>query len=81
MLTAVSTRLWNMNFQDGRGGLLGQVAMVSKGTNRGLALKRGRRVNCLLLPTGIVSRSSVGGVYGNTKRSLQKVIGRENGLS
>lgn len=46
-LTAVSARLWDINFHDGRNGLLGQVAMVSKRTNRGLALKRDRRVNCL----------------------------------
>lgn len=60
-LTAVSTRLWNTVFQDGRSGLLGQVAMVSKRTNRGLALKKGRRVNCLFSPMGIVSTAKIGG--------------------
>ena len=40
-----------------------------------MALKRGRRVNCLFLPIGVVSRAKTGGGYGKTKRRLQKVTG------
>lgn len=46
--------------------------MVSKITNRGLALKRGGRMNYLLLPMGIVSRAKTGGEYGKMRGS-QKV--------
>lgn len=47
--------------------------MVSKTTNRGLALKRGGRVNYLLLPMGIFSRAKTEGEYGKMRES-QKVI-------
>lgn len=67
---SVSTRFWNINSQDGRSGLLGQVAMVSE-TKQNMALKRGRRVNRFFL----VSKAKTGGGYGKMKQSLQKVIG------
>lgn len=79
--TAGSPRLQNINFQDGRSGLLGQVAMVSKTTNRGLVLKKGGRVNCLLPPMGIVSRAKIGGGYGKKEKRLQKVTGWKNSLN
>lgn len=74
-LTAESPGLWNINFQDGRSSLLGQVAIVSKTTNRGLALKWGGRVNSLFLPVGTVSRAKTGGGFGKKKKRLQKVTG------
>lgn len=79
--TAGSLRLQNINFQDGRNGLLGQVAMVSKTTNRGLALKSRGRVNCLFLPMGIVSRAKTGGGYSKKEKRLQKVTGGKNRLN